>query len=268
MPVVRIDDPEDSRIADYANVRDAELLHVRGLFVAEGRLVVGRLLSYATFRVRSLLVTESAYGSLAASLHAIDTPIYIGDLALFRHIVGFNIHRGCLALGERPSDTRISDIATSAANRLVVLEDITDADNVGGVFRNAAAFGADGVLLSPRCCDPLYRKAIRTSMGAALQVKFARFSDWPAGLSDLRAAGFQIVALTPNRDAVDLAGLDRRPFPRVALLLGNEGSGLQQGTEALTDVRATIRMRPGHDSLNVATAAAIAMHRMFAPLNL
>src|SRR5688572_32132184 len=102
MPVFRIDDPEDPRIADYANVRDAELLRVRGLFVAEGRLVVGRLLSYATFRVRSLLLTESAYGSLAASLQAIDSPVYLGDLALFRHIVGFNIHRGCLALGERP----------------------------------------------------------------------------------------------------------------------------------------------------------------------
>jgi tRNA G18 (ribose-2'-O)-methylase SpoU len=160
----------------------------------------------------------------------------------------------------------VTDIA-NGASRLVILEDVTDADNVGAVFRNAAAFGADGVLLSPRCCDPLYRKAIRTSMGAALQVRFARFEDWPSGLSDLRAAGFQIVALTPNRDAVDLATIDRRSFRRVALLVGNEGAGLQQGTEALTDLRATIRMRPGHDSLNVATAAAIAMHRMFAPSN-
>jgi tRNA G18 (ribose-2'-O)-methylase SpoU len=264
--VFRIDDPGDSRIADYAQVRDPELLRVRGLFVAEGRLVVERLLAGTAFRVRSLLLTEAAHRSLASSLSAVDSPVYVGELALVRHIVGFNIHRGCLALGERPADTQVTDIA-NGASRLVILEDIADADNVGGVFRNAAAFGADGVLLSPRCCDPLYRKAIRTSMGAALQVRFARFEDWPSGLSDLRAAGFQIVALTPNRDAVDLATIDRRPFRRVALLVGNEGAGLQQGTEALTDLRATIRMRPGHDSLNVATAAAIAMHRMFAPSN-
>jgi tRNA G18 (ribose-2'-O)-methylase SpoU len=228
---------------------------------------VERLLAGTTFRVRSLLLTEAAHRSLAENLSALDSPVYIGELALFRHIVGFNIHRGCLALGERPADTRVTDIANDAS-RLVVLEDIADADNVGAIFRNAAAFGADGVLLSPRCCDPLYRKAIRTSMGAALQVRFARFEDWPSGLSALRAAGFRIVALTANRDAIDLAAIDQRPFRRVALLLGNEGSGLRPATEALTDLRATIQMRPGHDSLNVATAAAIAMHRMFAPLNL
>jgi tRNA G18 (ribose-2'-O)-methylase SpoU len=267
MSVFRIEDPGDPRIADYANVRDAELLRARALFVAEGRLVVERLLASTAFRVRSLLLTETAHRGLAGSLSGVDSPVYIGEPQLFRHIVGFNIHRGCLALGERPADTRVTDIA-NGANRLVILEDISDADNVGGVFRNAAAFGADGVLLSPRCCDPLYRKAIRTSMGAALQVRFARVEDWPSGLSALRAAGFQIVALTPNRDATDLAAIDQRAFRRVALLLGNEGSGLQQGTEALTDLRATIRMRPGHDSLNVATAAAIAMHRMFAPLSL
>ena len=265
MPVFRVDDPSDSRIADYAIVRDAELLRVRGLFVAEGRLVVDRLLSCAAFRVRSLLLTEAAYQSIAAGFPAVDSlPVHIGDLQLFRQIVGFNIHRGCLALADRPSDTNVADIVTSA-NRLVILEDITDADNVGGVFRNAAAFGADGVLLSPKCCDPLYRKAIRTSVGAVLQVKFARFTEWPSGLNDLRKTGFRIVALTASRDAIDVATLDRGPFQRVALLFGNEGSGLQEETEGLTDVRATIRMRPRHDSLNVATAAGIAMHRMFAP---
>jgi tRNA G18 (ribose-2'-O)-methylase SpoU len=264
MPVFRIDDPADSRIEDYATVREAELLRLRGLFVAEGRLVVTRLLSSA-FRVRSLLLTETAYRSIAADVPTVESlPVYIGDVSLFRQIVGFNIHRGCLALGERPRDMKVADIVTGA-HRLVILEDITDADNVGGVFRNAAAFGADGVLLSPKCCDPLYRKAIRTSVGAALQVKFARIADWPSGLNDLRTAGFQIVALTPSRDAVDLANLDRPPFPRVGLLFGNEGSGLQEETEALTDLRATIRMRPRHDSLNVATAAGIAMHRLFAP---
>lgn len=268
MPVFRITDSGDSRIADYAIVRDADLLRQRGLFVAEGRLVVSRLLSCTAFHVRSLLLTEAAYRVVAAGFPAVDTlPIYIGDLNLFRQVVGFNIHRGCLALGERPGNTNVTDILTSAT-RLVVLEDVNDADNVGGVFRNAAAFGADGVLLSPRCCDPLYRKAIRTSVGAALQIKYARISDWPSGLNDLRRAGIQIVALTPSRDAIDLANLDPAGFERIALLFGNEGSGLQPETESLTDFRVTIRMRLNHDSLNVATAAGIAMHRMFARADL
>jgi tRNA G18 (ribose-2'-O)-methylase SpoU len=131
---------------------------------------------------------------------------------------------------------------------------------------NAAAFGADGVLLSPGCCDPLYRKAIRTSVGAALQIKFARVLDWPSGLTVLRTAGFSIFALTANQDAVDVARLDPAAYHRVALLLGNEGSGLRPETEGRADLRVTIRMRPLHDSLNVATAAGIAMHRMFAPV--
>jgi tRNA G18 (ribose-2'-O)-methylase SpoU len=267
MPVFRVDDPTDSRIADYATVRDADLLRVRGLFVAEGRLVVKRLLGCSTLRVRSLLLTEAAYTSIASELPAVDNlPIYIGDLTLFRLITGFNIHRGCLALAERPGEIKVADIVASA-ERLVILEDIADADNVGAVFRNAAAFGADGVLLSPTCCDPLYRKAIRTSVGAALQVKFGRLADWLSELSDLKRAGFQTIALTPSQDAIDLATLDPLQYPRIALIFGNEGSGLQPGTQALADLRATIRMRAHHDSLNVATAAGIAMHRMFARAN-
>ena len=281
MPVCFIDDPNDARIADYANVPEAQLLRERGLFVAEGRLVVRRLLATglargdgglggpvvrrSPLRTRSVLLTESAYAGLREMLGPLEDrlPIYVSDLSLMRTITGFNIHRGCLALGERPAARGVTDV-TAAARRLVILEDVADADNVGGVFRCAAAFGADGVVLSPRCCDPLYRKAIRTSMGAALHLPFARLSSWPEGLRTLQSSGFTLAALTPRTDAVDIATVDPARFGRLALLVGQEGSGLSPAAEALAECRVRIPMAPDVDSLNVATAAGIAMHRLFA----
>jgi tRNA G18 (ribose-2'-O)-methylase SpoU len=174
------------------------------------------------------------------------------------------VHRGCLALVHRPPSVPIDEVI-SRARTLVVLEAVSNADNVGGVFRNAAAFGADGVLLSPTCCDPLYRKAIRTSMGAALRVPFARADgeDWPGVLTRVRAAGFTVVALTPREPSETLDAFTARPRPgRVALIVGTEGAGLTTAAESTADYRVRIPIGDEVDSLNVAVAAGIALYRL------
>ena len=188
-----------------------------------------------------------------------DTEIYEAELPLFRELTGFNVHRGCLAIGEpRGPVPSWQDVARSART-VVVLERVGNPDNVGGVFRAAAALGADAVLLSPGCADPLYRKSIRTSMAATLTLPFAVVERWPAGLSELRSLGLSIVALTPSGDE-DIAGVQRPE--RAALLLGHEGIGLNAQTLALSDRRVRIPMTPGADSLNVVTAAAVALDRL------
>jgi tRNA G18 (ribose-2'-O)-methylase SpoU len=268
MPVVPIDDLDDPRIADYRNVPDPALLAERGVFVAEGRLVVRALLASRRFRPRSLLVSEASAASLEDALAAIapTCPIYVASKALMSGIVGFNVHRGCLALGERPAASAAEDVLPpdDAGALLVVLEGIANADNVGGIFRNAAAFGADAVLLSPGCCDPLYRKAIRVSIGGTLAVPFASGGAWPECLARLRKRGFAVVALTPGPASADIDG-DASPWRsrrRLALLAGTEGGGLTRGALELADYRVRIPMAPGADSLNVATAVGIALHRL------
>ena len=152
--------------------------------------------------------------------------------------------------------------AAVRAERLVVLEGIANPDNMGGIFRNAAAFGAAGVVIGPGCCDPLYRKAIRVSMGAALTVPFAEAGpEWPRGVEELRQAGFRVLALTPAAGAVDVAAAAAAAGGRVALLAGSEGEGLTEAAMALSDLRVRIPLAPGTDSLNVATAVGIALHR-------
>jgi len=258
-PIRAADDP---RIAAYRDVPDAELVRSRGLFVAEGRLVVSRVIEDGRFRVQSLLVNEAARRSLAPLLATIPShvPIYVCAAGDFLGITGHDIHRGCLALVERPPAPSI-DALLAGAQTIVALEGVTNADNVGGVFRNAAAFGAAGVLLSPTCCDPLYRKAIRTSMGAALRVPFVRAGDWPAVLSQVRAAGFTIVALTPREPSERLDLFRSRP-DRVALVVGTEGAGLTPSVEAMADHRVRIPTSDGVDSLNLAVATGIALYEL------
>ena len=260
MPVVRIDRFDDPRLADYRSVSDGELLRTRNRFVAEGRLVVGRLLE-GGYRVESVLVNNASYRALEASLSRLpqDVPVYISDTDEFAAITGFNLHRGCLALAERPRD-RVLDDVVRRADLLLVLEGVTDADNVGSAFRNAAAFGAS-VVLSEGCCDPLYRKAIRTSMGSVLRTPYSRVRDWPRDLTSLKSQGFTIVALTPRDDAIDLPMCARRrPGQRIALLVGSEGAGLTQAVQAMADVCVRISMRGDIDSLNLATATGIALY--------
>jgi len=261
--VVALDDP---RLALYRAVGDAELARAHNVFVAEGRLVVRRVLESGRFLVRSVLVNEAAERDLSASLARLDSSIPVLSCRTedFTHITGFNMHRGCLALVERPPESAVTDIIADAV-RVVVLDGITNADNVGGVFRNAAAFGADAVVLSPDGCDPLYRKAIRTSMAAVLAVPFARSRDWPTDVQQVRDAGFTLVALTPGEGAEPLDAFARRAEGlRLALVLGAEGSGVTPAVASVADVAVRIPMRRSVDSLNVVVAAGIAMHRLFA----
>jgi tRNA G18 (ribose-2'-O)-methylase SpoU len=260
MPVIRIDGRDDPRLAEYRSVSDGELLRRRNRFVAEGRLVVGRLLETG-HRVESLLVNDASFRALEAALSRLpeDVPVYICETDEFAAITGFNLHRGCLALAERPADRSWGDVVRHA-DVLLVLEGVTDADNVGSAFRNAAAFGAR-VVLSETCCDPLYRKAIRTSMGSVLRTPYARMYDWPRDLAALKGQGFTLVALTPREDAVDLPVCARRqPRQRMALLVGSEGPGLTAAAEVMADICVRIPIRAGVDSLNLATATGIALY--------
>ncbi|HKB14211.1 MAG TPA: RNA methyltransferase [Vicinamibacterales bacterium] len=268
MTVQRIDCADDARAAAYRDLADGELLRTRGMFVAEGRLVVRRLLDERRDTVESLLVNEAALRDLAPSIDTLDpaVPVLVCATADFQRLTGFNIHRGCLALVRRPPPTPV-DALIASAQLLVVLEGVTNADNVGGVFRNAAAFDAGGVLLSPTSCDPLYRKAIRTSMGAALRVPFARAADgdWPGAVERLRTAGFAVVALTPRQPSEALDAFAARPQPaRVALVLGTEGAGLTPAVEAAADYRVRIPISSSVDSLNIAVATGIALSRLAA----
>jgi len=260
MPVIRIDRFDDPRLEDYRAVADGDLLCRRNLFVAEGRLVVGRLFA-SGHRLVSVLLNEASRRAMEASLDRLPSgiPAYVCDAADFASITGFNLHRGCLALAERPQANSPEAVMRECAV-LLILEKVTDADNVGSAFRNAAAFGAR-VLLSPECCDPLYRKAIRTSMGSVLQVPYARLDAWPASLESVKAAGFRMVALTPQDDAVDLASCATNG--RVALLVGSEGTGLTPAAERMADFRVRIPIAADVDSLNLATAAGIALHHFW-----
>ena len=264
MAFERINRADDPRIAPYRDMSDPELMRSLRLFVAEGRLVVERIAADRAYRVRSVLVNEAARRSLAAVLEAVaaEAVVYVCEARDFLGITGYNIHRGCLALVERPP-ARSIEAMIAGARTIIVLEDVANADNVGGVFRNVAALGGDGVLLSPGCCDPLYRKAIRTSMAAALRVPFVCANEWPSALVRLRAAGFTIVALSPREGSDTLEAFRSRPGPhRIALVAGNEGAGLSERVEAMADHRVRIPIGDRVDSLNLAVAVGIALYRL------
>jgi tRNA G18 (ribose-2'-O)-methylase SpoU len=263
----RITGPADPRVADYRDMAEPELVRSRGLFVAEGRVVVRRLIEEGRYRLRSVLVNDASYRSLETTLASAgaQVPIYLCATADFLGITGHDLHRGCLALVERPTPPTVDgilDVVTLKPRAtLVVLEAVTNADNVGAVFRNAAALGADAVLLSPTCCDPLYRKAIRTSMAATLRLPFARLERWPDGLDAMRASGFTIVALTPREPSIAIGRFVDAPRPaRIALLIGSEGPGLSPAAEAAADLRVRIPIAPEVDSLNLAVSAGIALY--------
>jgi tRNA G18 (ribose-2'-O)-methylase SpoU len=258
-------DPADPRIAGFRDARDGELRRREGLFLAEGRLLVRRLLATARFPVQSLLVTPPALDDLRDLLGDHDaTPVHVASSETIRAIVGFKFHRGCLALGVRGEPALPETLMRPEGPRtLLALEGVADPDNVGAVFRNAAAFGVAGVLLSSHCADPLYRKAIRVSMGATLALPFARAADWSADLAALRHAGYRLVALCPGAEAEDIVEVAARAprRPRLALLLGAEGAGLSDATRTAADIEVRIPMAAGVDSLNVAAACGIALHR-------
>ena len=267
---VRIASVDDPRLDDFRIVSDPALMRERGLFVAEGRLAVERLLA-SRFRTRALLLIDNALEGLERALavggddRALD--LYVADSVQLRRVTGFRFHRGCLGLGERPgSGEDVAELPPAAPGRpLVVLDGVSDPDNVGSIFRNAAAFGAAGVVLSPTCADPLYRKAIRTSMGTTLQLPFrvAAAGEWPAVLKGIRDTGARVVALTPLEPATEIETFVRHGCEAgVALLLGNEGDGVSRAALELCDERVRIDIEPAVDSLNVANAAAVALQRI------
>jgi tRNA G18 (ribose-2'-O)-methylase SpoU len=254
----RVERPDDERIAAYRDVGHPEALAARGVFVAEGRLVVQRLVQDGRFAIESVLVTPAAYERLASAFEPVPAPVLICAPAVLHDVTGFDFHRGCLAIARRPSSDA-SRAELFGADRLLVLEGVGNPDNVGGIFRVALALGAGAVLLDERSGDPLYRKAIRTSMAATLRVPFARMAI-AAAIAQLGASGFETVALTPAPDAIDVSDVPRAP--KIALLLGSEGGGLSNETLALAGIRARIPIEAIADSLNVAVAAAIALYAL------
>jgi tRNA G18 (ribose-2'-O)-methylase SpoU len=271
-----VSDPRDPRLTDYLSLTDVELRKSleaeHGLFVAEGEKVIRRAVA-AGYRVRSLLATEQKAAGLADLAAVCGGPAYVLPAPVAEQLTGYHVHRGALAAMDRRPLPAVAEVLAGARSALV-LEDIVDHTNVGAIFRCAAALGVGAVVVSPRCADPLYRRSVKVSMGAVFAVPYARMTDWYDGLATVRAAGFQLLALTPDPAACPLGqasrpagpdGLDRADGPgeRTALLLGTEGDGLSSRWRAVADQSVRIPMDPGAqaagvDSLNVVAAAAIA----------
>ena len=260
MVPVPIDDPQDPRVAAYLDIRERDLTGRHGRFIAEGKVVLDVLLSAGRFAAESVLVLENRLAGLDEILRKAppDLPVYVAASGVMDKIAGFHMHRGILAIGSKgtpqPAEALLETLPAGAL--VVVLVGIANHDNMGSIFRNAAAFGADAVLLDATCCDPLYRKAIRVSVGAALKVPFASFDDTAGFTGRLDRLGFSQFALSP-RGLTDIR--DARRTQPLALYLGTEGEGLPKSLLArLQTVR--IDMAQGFDSLNVAAASAIALH--------
>lgn len=231
------------------------------VFVVEGHLAVGRLVRSA-YPVVSLLLAEGrvdAFPDLVGAVGSAGAPVYVASPEVLRATVGFDLHRGVVALGRRLPPAPPAVLATGPGP-LLVAEGLNDHENLGSLFRNAAALGASGVLLDPTCADPLYRRSVRVSLGHVLAVAWARSNDWPGDVVRLGDAGWRIVALTPERGAAPLRSL--AAGGRVALLVGAEGPGLSAAALSVAGERARIPMSDGVDSLNVATAAAVALHHL------
>jgi len=258
---IHITDPADPRVADYLQVRERDLVGRDGRFIAEGVVVLEKLIAAGRHPVRSVLVAEKRVDSLAGLLAGLapNVPVYAAEQAVMDAVVGFPIHRGVLAVGERTEPPAAALLDALPAQALVVaLQGIANHDNMGGLFRNAAAFGADAVLVGADCCDPLYRKAIRVSVGAALTVPFARLAADEDLVAPLASRGFEVVALSPAGQGT-LAEL--AAAPRQAALFGAEGPGLP--AELMARCRTVrIPMAAGFDSLNVATTSGIVLHRL------
>lgn len=255
-----VTDPADPRVSDYLGLTDAarRMQHepAHGFFLAEGEKVALRAAA-AGYPARSLLVSRPRMADLDPRFRALGCPVHVADFDVLRAVTGFHVHRGLLAsFGRLPLPEPEQVLA--GARRVVVLEEVTSHTNLGAVFRSAAALGMDALLLGPRSCDPLYRRAVRVSMGQVFAVPYAFLPRWPDSLGDLRAAGFRVLALTPDPAAVRLEAVQPADGDRVALLLGAEGPGLTESAMAASDERVRIPMAAGVDSLNVGAAAAVA----------
>lgn len=262
-PVVDVDDPADPRLDDFRDLnsvdRRPDLPSGRGLVIAEGVLVVQRMLA-SRFRPRAMLGTDRRLRELGSDLDATDAPYYRASAEVMAEVVGFHLNRGVLAAASRPGELSVEEVL-DAARTVAVLEGVNDHENLGSIFRNAAGLGVDAVVFGTGCADPLYRRAVRVSMGHALLVPYAWAAAWPADLTLLRDRGFRVMAMTPDAGAVALAdAMETVRDDRVAVLVGAEGPGLTETAMRASDIRVRIPMSRGTDSLNVATAAALAFY--------
>lgn len=259
--ILSLDD--DELLRDYRNLTDVALRRVfepaGGLYLAESIKVLRRALA-AGHEPRSVLVLEKHVDEVIDALDGRDTPVFVGEPAVLEAITGYDVHRGILASMHRPTLPKVEEIL-DGARTVVVLEDIVEHTNVGAIFRSVAALGADAVFVSMRCADPLYRRSVRVSMGTVFQAPWTRLL-WPRGLDTLAAAGFHIAALALADDAVELDDFAARRPERVALVLGTEGDGLTRKALTRADTVVRIDMAGGVDSLNVAAAAAVALHAL------
>jgi len=254
--VIEVGDAADERLADFRDLMDSDVRpDRRGVVIAEGLNVVERL-ARSSYAVRAVFGVAARIEALHAVLEPLDIDVFVADKWLLSHVVGFRVTRGVLASAARPPVPELAGLLAKA-RRVAILEALNDFENIGSVFRNAAAFGVDAVLLDPRCADPLYRRSVRVSMGHVFGVPFAVLPEpWPAALGLVRDAGLSILALTPAPEAIELRRLD--PPERCAVLLGAEGPGLSAEAMAAADHLVRIPMANNVDSLNVATAAAVA----------
>lgn len=261
MHLEEITDDDDMRLRDYRDLTDVALRRVsepaEGLYIAESAKVIARALA-AGHRPRSVLVQQKWVDEVSALLAYTDTPVYVVPAAVAESVTGYSVHRGALAAMHRPELPDVADLLRHART-VLVLEDIVDHTNVGAVFRSVAGLGADAVLVSPRCADPLYRRSVRVSMGTVLQVPWTRIGDWPAAGEELRAQGFHLAAMALTDESVDLDAFVADLPDRVALVMGTEGQGLTPAAIASADTTVRIPMAHGVDSLNVAAASAVGL---------
>lgn len=261
MEILTLTDARDERLDDFRGLTDVALRSVRepegGLYIAESEKVIVRAVA-AGHRPRAVMVQRRWLDGIRTIMAEHDVPVYVVPDEVAEAVAGFAVHRGALASMHRPSLPSVASLI-EGASLVLILEGIGDHTNVGAAFRAAAGLGADAVLVSPRCADPLYRRSVRVSMGTVFQVPWTRIPDWETAVSDLHAAGVEIAALALAEDAVTLGDYAAGRPDRVALMMGSEGEGLSPEALSLADTIVTIPMRGGVDSLNVASAAAVAL---------
>ncbi|HEX4402665.1 MAG TPA: RNA methyltransferase [Galbitalea sp.] len=266
MQLVRLENLDSDDLRDYRDLTDVVLRRLSepagGLYIAESTKVIERALR-AGHRPRSVLTIDKwlpDVETLIAGQDA-DLPVYVGSAELLQSLTGFNLHRGALAAMHRPELKSVAE-TVAGATRIIVLEDIVDHTNVGAIFRSVAGLGADAVLITPRCADPLYRRSVRVSMGTVLQIPWTRLPEWPEGRTVLSELGFSLAALALASDAVTLDEYAANAPSKIALVVGTEGDGLSSAALAAADTVVTIPMMHGVDSLNVASASAVALYAL------
>jgi tRNA G18 (ribose-2'-O)-methylase SpoU len=263
--IERVETLDEPGLADYLSLTDVSLRRISepagGLYIAESTKVITRALA-AGHRPRSVLLQERWLADVEPLMNGFeDVPVYVADSHILQAITGYRMHRGALAAMHRPALPSVAEVI-NGARRIVIIEDVVDHTNVGAIFRAVAGIGADAVLVTPRCADPLYRRSVRVSMGTVFQVPWTRLPEWDDAVGMLHDAGFHLAALALSDDAVSLDEFAADPPHRVALVLGTEGDGLSRRAFASADTVVTIPMLHDVDSLNVASASAVALYAL------